>query len=76
MTLGESQEKVIGDSGQARLAESTAKRARMTSRGLLSIHEFAHVCRTTPRTLRFYAQKGLFKPIKIDQNNKYRFYDP
>lgn len=30
----------------------------------------------SPRTLRFYEQKGLFKPIKIDSNSKYRFYDP
>ena len=44
--------------------------------GLLTIHQFAQVCRTTPRTLRFYEQKGLFRPARVDPSNKYRFYDP
>lgn len=44
--------------------------------GLLSIHEFAQVCRTTPRTLRFYEKKGLFKPVMVDPWNKYRLYEP
>lgn len=43
---------------------------------LLTIHEFAKVCRTTPRTLRFYDKKGIFKPVFIDPYTKYRFYDP
>ena len=43
---------------------------------LLTIKQFAEVCRTTPRTLRFYEKKGLFKPAVIDAFNKYRFYHP
>lgn len=43
---------------------------------LVTIHEFAQICRTTPRTLRFYEQKGLFKPQKIDTSNGYRLYEP
>lgn len=43
---------------------------------LLNISQFAKVCRTTPRTLRFYEQKGLIKPYKIDHWNDYRFYHP
>lgn len=43
---------------------------------LLTINEFAKICGTTPRTLRFYEQKGLFKPIKIDSWNNYRYYHP
>ena len=43
---------------------------------LLTIKQFAEVCRTTPRTLRFYEKKGLFKPAVIDTFNKYRFYHP
>lgn len=43
---------------------------------LLSIHEFAQVCRTTPRTLRFYEKKGLFAPRVVDSFTKYRFYHP
>lgn len=42
----------------------------------LTIQQFAQICRTTPRTLRFYEEKGLFKPIMVDEWNKYRFYDP
>jgi DNA-binding transcriptional MerR regulator len=43
---------------------------------LLNIHEFAKLCQTTPRTLRFYEEKGLFKPTKIDTYNNYRYYSP
>lgn len=43
---------------------------------LLTIRQFAEVCRTTPRTLRFYEKKGLFKPTLIDAFTKYRFYHP
>lgn len=42
----------------------------------LSIQQFAQVCRTTPRTLRFYEKKRLFKPAMADPFTKYRFYDP
>lgn len=60
MTQGQSQVNPSAGSGQ----------------GLLTIKQFAEVCRTTPRTLRFYEKKGLFKPAVIDTFNKYRFYDP
>src|SRR5581483_4539743 len=43
---------------------------------LLTVAEFAKVCRTTPRTIRFYEKKGLLKPIQIDPWNHYRYYDP
>lgn len=43
---------------------------------LLTINQFAQVCRTTPKTLRLYQKKGLFKPAKIDSYNGYRFYNP
>lgn len=43
---------------------------------LLTIKQFAEVCRTTPRTLRFYEKKGLFKPAAIDAFTKYRSYHP
>jgi DNA-binding transcriptional MerR regulator len=45
-------------------------------KGLLSIRQFAQICRTTPRTLRFYEEKGLFQPTFIDQFTKYRYYHP
>jgi|GEM_PF-2274887 len=41
----------------------------------LTIHQFAEVCRTTPRTIRFYEQKGLLEPSYIDPVNKYRYYN-
>lgn len=42
---------------------------------VLSIKQFAELCGTTPRTLRFYEQKGLIKPFRIDPLTKYRSYD-
>ena len=39
-----------------------------------NIAQFANMCRTTPRTLRFYEEKGIFTPAKIDPWTKYRFY--
>lgn len=43
---------------------------------LLKVAKFAQICRTTPRTIRFYEKKGLIKPAFIDQFSGYRFYDP
>lgn len=42
----------------------------------LTIKEFATLCRTTARTIRFYDLQGLLKPINIDPFTKYRYYDP
>lgn len=42
---------------------------------VLNIKKFAEICHTTPRTLRFYEQKGLIKPHAIDPFTKYRSYD-
>lgn len=46
------------------------------NKGLLTIKKFAELCRTTPRTIRFYDQKGLLNPVHIDRYNKYRYYSP
>lgn len=43
---------------------------------LITINKFAQLCRTTPRTIRFYDQLGLIKPVKVDSWNGYRYYDP
>jgi DNA-binding transcriptional MerR regulator len=43
---------------------------------LITIKEFAQLCRTTIRTIRFYDQKGLLKPVKVDAWTKYRYYNP
>lgn len=43
---------------------------------LLTINQFADVCYSTPRTLRFYEQKDLIKPYKIGRFNSYRYYHP
>jgi len=43
---------------------------------LLKVAKFAQICRTTPRTIRFYEKKGLIKPALIDEFSGYRFYDP
>jgi DNA-binding transcriptional MerR regulator len=49
---------------------------RQSQVNLLRIKDFALLCRTTARTIRFYDQKGLLKPCFIDQWNKYRYYSP
>ncbi|MCL4354249.1 MerR family transcriptional regulator [Patescibacteria group bacterium] len=41
----------------------------------LTIKQFADICRTTPRTIRFYEQSGLLLPRKVDQFSKYRYYE-
>lgn len=46
----------------------------MKQSDLLSIHEFAEICRTTVRTVRFYEEKGLIQPAFIDQFTKYRYF--
>ncbi|WP_432662289.1 GyrI-like domain-containing protein [Wukongibacter baidiensis] len=42
---------------------------------MLSIGEFSKICGVTTRTLRHYAEIGLIKPVHINLDNKYRFYD-
>ncbi|MFI5265217.1 MAG: MerR family transcriptional regulator [Candidatus Levyibacteriota bacterium] len=43
---------------------------------LLTIQEFAKLCRSTPRTLRLYEQMDLLKPVDRGKWNNYRLYDP
>ena len=45
-------------------------------KGFLNIHQFATICRTTVRTIRFYDKKGLLKPASVDQFTGYRYYHP
>src|SRR3989344_723135 len=49
---------------------------RKSQVNLLTIDKFAKIAMTTPRTLRFYEQKGLLKPYEQDLSNHYRFYHP
>lgn len=44
--------------------------------GLLTINQFARICRSTARTIRFYEEKGLLKPFKVDNSTGYRYYIP
>lgn len=41
-----------------------------------SIGEFAKITDIPMRTLHFYDRKGVLKPIKIDEQNNYRYYSP
>jgi DNA-binding transcriptional MerR regulator len=45
-------------------------------KGFLTIHEFATLCRTTVRTIRFYDKKGILKPASVDSFTGYRYYHP
>lgn len=42
----------------------------------LTVTEFARVCQVTPRTIRWYQQKGLIFPAKVDEWNKYAYFTP
>lgn len=42
---------------------------------LLTAGEFAHLACTTKRTVLWYAQKGILKPIQVNEEG-YRFYEP
>lgn len=43
---------------------------------LLTATEFARVCQVTPRTIRWYQEKGLLTPVKIDEWTKYAYFSP
>ncbi|MDE2026676.1 MAG: MerR family transcriptional regulator [Patescibacteria group bacterium] len=49
---------------------------RQSQVNVLSIKQFAQICRTTPRTLRFYEKLGLLLPSHINPFTKYRSYTP
>src|SRR3989338_277875 len=67
MTQGESQ--VIVYAQQSTPVKAVAK-------GFLTIHQFATLCRTTVRTIRFYDKKGILKPASVDPYTGYRYYHP
>ena len=39
------------------------------------IGEIANICKVSQKTLRFYEKKGLLKPVVINNETGYRFYD-
>ena len=45
------------------------------SSNLLTAGEFARLSQTTKRTIQWYAEKGILKPVKINSKG-YRFYKP
>ena len=42
---------------------------------MISIGEFSKICKVTTRTLRYYDDINLLKPIMVNKENNYRFYD-
>lgn len=46
----------------------------MTNREYIPITAFARICGASAKTLRFYAEIGLFRPAFIDPRTRYRFY--
>ena len=67
MTQGESQVTVYKQ-------QSTP--VKTVVKGFLTIHQFATLCRTTVRTIRFYDKKGILKPASVDSFTGYRYYHP
>lgn len=42
---------------------------------MYTIGEFSKICKVTTRTLRHYDDIGLIKPVMINEENNYRYYD-
>lgn len=42
---------------------------------MISIGEFSKICKVTTRTLRYYDDINLLKPVMVNKENNYRFYD-
>ncbi|MBR3973951.1 MAG: MerR family transcriptional regulator [Oscillospiraceae bacterium] len=43
---------------------------------MITIKEFASLCKCTTQTLRYYDRIDLLKPTKVDTESGYRYYDP
>ena len=41
----------------------------------MTIKDFARLCGCNPKTLRYYDQIGLMKPVRVDKFSGYRYYD-
>lgn len=41
----------------------------------MTIKDFARLCGCNPKTLRYYDQIGLLKPVRVDKFSGYRYYD-
>lgn len=41
---------------------------------MMTIKEFANLCKCNTQTLRYYDKIDLLKPIKVDSWSKYRYY--
>lgn len=42
---------------------------------MYKIGQFSSMSKTTIKTLRYYEKEGLLKPIYVDLNTGYRYYD-
>ena len=42
---------------------------------MYKIGDFSSMSKTTVKTLRYYEKEGLLKPVFVDQDNGYRYYD-
>ena len=85
MTQGESQVRVYGQEGAPSGASQDRKittyklqstPVKAVAKGFLTIHQFATLCRTTVRTIRFYDKKAILKPASVDSYTGYRYYHP
>lgn len=48
----------------------------MSTSDLLTIGAFARRCGLTASALRFYADSGLVRPVRVDEESGYRYYSP
>lgn len=77
MTQRQSQVKVFNENPErSRRIKVGSNNLTMEQSELLPIKQFSQLCRSTPRTLRFYERYGLIRPAFIDPVTKYRYYNP
>jgi DNA-binding transcriptional MerR regulator len=44
-------------------------------RSSMRIGDFSRLSRVSVKTLRYYAELGLIKPVRVDEFTGYRYYD-
>ena len=77
MTQGESQVRVYPEQNQRiTVYRKQSTPVKAVAKGFLTIHQFATLCRTTVRTIRFYDKKGILRPASVDPFTGYRYYHP
>lgn len=64
------------DTAPSKENENTSPSKDNENTALLKIGELADLAGVSPKALRIYEQKNIILPVKIDEENGYRYYSP